>query len=275
MKINEAVVLVGGMGTRLLPYTKAIGKEMMPVFDVPLLHKLVLECYNSGINKMIFVVTKYNKSLIQKYFSENEYLDNYIKNNPSKQELLKELKMLMKNMKIIYVNQQERGTYGALYSARKYIKNDNFVVLYDDELIVNNKVSSINQLLEAFNKNSQMIIGTIEDKKETVGLVVRDKNDNFIGLAKSSETKSSDIIVGRMILNKKVFIIRKKCKFSKDNELYLPQAIVHHLNGEAKLIRIEGEYFNLGSKLGFLKASINAALKTDYKDELLEYINKL
>ena len=122
MKINEAVVLVGGMGTRLLPYTKAIGKEMMPVFDVPLLHKLVLECYNSGINKMIFVVTKYNKSLIQKYFSENEYLDNYIKNNPSKQELLKELKMLMKNMKIIYVNQQERGTYGALYSARKYIK---------------------------------------------------------------------------------------------------------------------------------------------------------
>ena len=272
--IKEAVVLLGGLGTRMLPLSKVVGKEMLPVFDTPLLHKIVLECYNAGIRKMIFVVTKFNKSLIQKYFSENEYLDNYIKNNPSKQELLKELKMLIKNMKFIYVHQQERGTYGALYSARKYIKNDNFLVLYDDELIVNNP-SSIDQLLEEFNKENRMIIGTMEDKKEKVGLVVTDKDNNFIGLATSEETNSHDIIVGRMILNKKVFTIRKQLKFSKEHELFLPQAIVNHLNKEAKILKIKGEYFNIGSKLGYIKASLLFAMDSIYKDELKDYINKL
>ena len=272
--IKEAVVLLGGLGTRMLPYTKAIGKEMLPIFDVPLLHKLVLECYNSGIRKMIFVVTKFNKSLIQKYFSPDAYLDNYIKNNPSKQELLKELKMLIKNMKFVYVHQQERGTYGALYSARKYIKNNNFLVLYDDELIVSD-VSSIDQVINEFKKVNKMVIGVMEDKNETVGLVVTDKDNNFIDLKRSNETKSRNIIVGRMILNKKVFTIRKLCQFSKENELFLPQAIVHHLNGEAKIVKIKGEYFNIGSKLGYIKASLLFATKSIYKDDIKDYINKL
>ena len=272
--IKEAVVLLGGLGTRMLPYTKAIGKEMLPIFDVPLLHKLVLECYNSGIRKMIFVVTKFNKSLIQKYFSPDAYLDNYIKNNPEKQELLKELKMLIKNMKFVYVHQQERGTYGALYSARKYIKNNNFLVLYDDELIVSD-VSSIDQVINEFKKVNKMVIGVMEDRSETVGLVVTDKDNNFIDLKRSNETKSRNIIVGRMVLNKKVFTIRKLCQFSKENELFLPQAIVHHLNGEAKIVKIKGEYFNIGSKLGYLKASLLFATKSIYKDDIKDYINKL
>ena len=266
-EIKEAVVLLGGLGTRMLPLTKVVGKEMLPIFDAPLLHKLVLECYNSGIRKMIFVVTKFNKTLIQKYFSNDVYLDNYIKNNPAKQELLKELKMLIKNMKFVYVHQQERGTYGALYSARKYIKNDNFLVLYDDELIVNDKESSIDQVINEFKKENKMVIGVMEDKKETVGLVVTDKDNNFIDLKRSNETKSRDIIVGRMILNKKIFTIRKLCKFSK--------AIVHHLNGEAKIIKIKGDYFNIGSKLGYLKASLLFATKSIYKDDIKDYINKL
>lgn len=272
--IKEAIVLLGGLGTRMLPLSKVVGKEMLPIFDAPLLHKIVLECYNSGIRKMIFVVTKFNKKLIEKYFSDDPYLDNYIKNNPSKQELLKELKMLIKEMKFIYVYQQERGTYGALYSARKYIKNDNFLVLYDDELIIND-VSSIDQVINEFKKENKMIIGTIEDKKETVGLVVTDKDHNFIDLKRSDETKSRDIIVGRMILNKIVFTIRDKCKLSKENELFLPQAIVHHLNGQAKIIKIKGEYFNIGSKLGYIKASLLLASKSVYKDEIKDYINKL
>ena len=272
--IKEAIVLLGGLGTRMLPLSKVVGKEMLPIFDAPLLHKIVLECYNSGIRKMIFVVTKFNKKLIEKYFSDDPYLDNYIKNNPSKQELLKELKMLIKEMKFIYVYQQERGTYGALYSARKYIKNDNFLVLYDDELIIND-VSSIDQVINEFKKENKMIIGTIEDKKETVGLVVTDKDHNFIDLKRSDETKSRDIIVGRMILNKIVFTIKDKCKLSKENELFLPQAIVHHLNGQAKIIKIKGEYFNIGSKLGYIKASLLLASKSVYKDEIKDYINKL
>ena len=80
MKINEAVILLGGMGTRLLPYTKTIPKEMLPIYDVPNIFKLVQEAYLSGIRKIIFVVTKHNKHLIEAFFKEDKYLDNFLKN---------------------------------------------------------------------------------------------------------------------------------------------------------------------------------------------------
>lgn len=90
--INEAVIIVGGMGTRLLPYTKTVTKEMLPIFDVPSIFLLVKEAYLSGIKKVIFVVTKRNKKLIENYFSSDTYLDNFIKYEPVKQKLLLELK---------------------------------------------------------------------------------------------------------------------------------------------------------------------------------------
>ena len=83
--INEAVIIVGGMGTRLLPYTKTVTKEMLPIFDVPSIFLLVKEAYLSGIKKVIFVVTKRNKKLIENYFSSDTYLDNFIKDEPVKQ----------------------------------------------------------------------------------------------------------------------------------------------------------------------------------------------
>ena len=92
--INEAVIIVGGMGTRLLPYTKTVTKEMLPIFDVPSIFLLVKEAYLSGIKKVIFVVTKRNKKLIENYFSNDTYLDNFIKDEPVKQKLLLELKKL-------------------------------------------------------------------------------------------------------------------------------------------------------------------------------------
>ena len=76
--INEAVIIVGGMGTRLLPYTKTVTKEMLPIFDVPSIFLLVKEAYLSGIKKVIFVVTKRNKKLIENYFSSDTYLDNFL-----------------------------------------------------------------------------------------------------------------------------------------------------------------------------------------------------
>ena len=92
--INEAVIIVGGMGTRLLPYTKTVTKEMLPIFDVPSIFLLVKEAYLSGIKKVIFVVIKRNKKLIENYFSNDTYLDNFLKDEPVKQKLLLELKKL-------------------------------------------------------------------------------------------------------------------------------------------------------------------------------------
>ena len=89
--LNEAVILLGGMGTRLLPYTKTISKEMLPIYDVPNIFLLVKEAYLSGIKKIIFVTTEHNKYLIQNFFSEDKYLNDFLKDKPDKKILLKEI----------------------------------------------------------------------------------------------------------------------------------------------------------------------------------------
>ena len=152
--INEAVIIVGGMGTRLLPYTKTVTKEMLPIFDVPSIFLLVKEAYLSGIKKVIFVVTKRNKKLIENYFSSDTYLDNFIKDEPVKQKLLLELKKIIKEMKFQYVYETLRGSYGAVYSARNYIKNDNFLVMYGDD-IIDSKIPLTKQLIDNYQKTNR------------------------------------------------------------------------------------------------------------------------
>ena len=104
MKINEAVILLGGMGTRLLPYTKTISKEMLPIYDVPCIFKLVQEAYLSGIRKIIFVVTKHNKYLIENFFKENNTINDFLSNKPDKQEMLKEINEIISNLHMFIKN---------------------------------------------------------------------------------------------------------------------------------------------------------------------------
>ena len=156
-QINEAIIIVGGMGTRLLPYTKTVSKEMMPIFDVPSIYLLVKEAYLSGIKKIIFVVTKKNKYLIKNFFTHDNYLNNFIKGKEDKESLLEELNEILNNMTFKYVYQQVRGTYGALYSARKLIKNNNFVVMYGDDIMDSN-IPLTKQLINSFNQEQKMYI---------------------------------------------------------------------------------------------------------------------
>lgn len=101
-EVKEAVIIVGGMGTRLLPYTKTVSKEMMPIFDVPSIYLLVKEAYLSEIRKIIFVVTKRNKKLIQNFFTKDNYLNDYIKEE-AKKELVREVNEIINNMTFNYV----------------------------------------------------------------------------------------------------------------------------------------------------------------------------
>ena len=133
--INEAVILLGGMGTRLLPITKTVPKELLPVYNVPNIFLLVKEAYLSGIKKIIFVVTEHNINLIKDFFSNDNYLNNFLEDKPDKKRLLNEVNEIINKMEFIYVLQKEKGTFGALYSAKEYILNDNFIVMYGDDLI--------------------------------------------------------------------------------------------------------------------------------------------
>ena len=275
--IKEAVILLGGMGTRLLPYTKTVSKEMLPIYDVPAVFLLVKEAYLSGIKRIIFVVTKYNQELIKNFFSINQFLNNFLEKKPEKKALLDDIYRVINNMEFVYVEQDLKGTYGALYSARKTILNDNFIVMYGDDLLASS-IPVTKKLIEEFNKDNKMYVVVQEkDKNELpdTGIVKLDNNDNIIDLVKKEENNSSCIVYGRMLLNKKIFTIKDQLIKHDNDELYLPYALLS-FNNEVKAYKYNDKYFNLGEKTGYIKASIHYALKDENnKNDLMKYLKEI
>lgn len=275
--INEAVIILGGMGTRLLPLTKTVPKEMLPIYDVPAIFLLTQELYESGIKKIIFVVTKHNKKIIEDFFSNDVYLNNFLKDKPDKQKLLNRINIIIKNMEFKYVYQNIKGTYGALYSARKHIKNDNFILMYGDDLI--DSITPVTKtLIDNFKKDKKMYVAICEksiNELPNVGVVKLDKDNNIIDLVNKNEDHSSCELHGRMLLNKKIFTVKNKLYKHNNDEYYLPYALLQFI-GEVKGIKYNGEYFNLGEKTGYIKASIHYALKDkNERNNLINYLKEV
>lgn len=273
--INEAVILLGGMGTRLLPYTKTIPKEMLPVFDVPNIYLLVKEAYLSNIKKIIFVVTKHNEKIIKNFFSDDNYLNDFLKDKPDKQRHLDDLNKLINELEFIYVNQNLKGTYGALYSAKDYINNENFIVMYGDDLI-DSPIPLTKSLIDNYQKNKKMQVAIYEQEDKYLpktGIIKMDSENNLIDLVNKDEQNSKCILHGRMLLNKKIFDIKSKLIKHENDEYYLPYALLE-FKKEVECYKYHGDYFNLGEKTGYIKASIHYAMKNDKeKENLLNYIN--
>lgn len=184
--LDEAIILLGGMGTRLLPYTKTVSKEMLPIFDEPAIFKIVKEAKNSGIKKIIFVLTEHNEDLIKKFFSHDEYLNTFLSDKPDKEKMLNEVNNIINNMEFIYVRQELKGTYGALYSAKDYIKGDNFIVMYGDDLI-DSEIPITKCLIDEYQKTHKMQVACLKkdyDKLNDVGIVKIDDDNNLIDLVK-------------------------------------------------------------------------------------------
>ena len=277
MKIDEAVIVLGGMGTRLLPLTKTMPKEMLPVYDVPTVFLLVEEAYKSGIKKIIFVVTKHNRKIIENFFSDDLLLNNFLKGKKDKEKLLERINVVIHNMKFKYIYQTIKGSYGALYSAKNYIKNDNFILMYGDDLI-DSKIPITKELIEEYKKEEKMYVAIKETKNEdlpNVGIVKLNKKNNIVDLVSKNEPNSKCILHGRMLLNKKIFTVKNKLYKHSDGEYYLPYALLL-FPGEVKGFKYSGNYFNIGNKTGYIKASIHYALKDkNEKDDLIKYIKEI
>lgn len=274
MKIYETVILLGGMGTRLLPYTKTVSKEMLPIYDVPAIFLLVKEAYLSGIKKIIFVTNPHNRHLIKSFFSKDKYLDDFIKEQPEKQKLLKEVNEILDKMQFVYVNETIMGTYGALYSARKNIQGNYFTVMYGDDLI-DSEIPLTKKLIDEFHQTGKMQVAVYSKKENelpTVGVVKMDKDNNLIDLVKKTEPNSGCEMHGRMLLNKDLFKIKSKLIKHANNEYYLSYALLE-FKEKVHAYKYMGHYFNLGSKTGFIKASIHYAQKKDKEFE--KYIKNL
>ena len=276
MKITEAVILTGGMGTRLLPLSKTISKEMLPIYDVPSIFLLIEEAYNSGIKKIIFVVTKHNKSLLENFLGDDKYLNNFLKKDPQKMKKLDRIYKVIKNMEFKYVYQTIKGSYGALYSAKKEIKEDNYILMFCDDL-VDSKIPLTKLLIDNYKKKPAMYVAIKEKKLEDLpktGIVKLDKENNIIGLVPKEEDHSNCELHGRMLLNKKIFTIKNK--LDKHGEEYYLTYALFSFPGEVKGLKYSGEYFNIGEKTGYIKASIHYALKdNNEKDKLIKYMKEV
>src|SRR5574344_1480752 len=150
MEITKCIIPVAGKGTRFLPATKAISKEMLPIIDKPIILMQVIEAYKSGIKEIIFIVGKHYELLLKKLFSIDNELIEFLGDDLSKLALLDEIHEIINNVTFHYVYQDEsiRGTSGALYAAKEYINKDEyFGVIYGDD-VIDASIPALKQLIE-------------------------------------------------------------------------------------------------------------------------------
>lgn len=270
----EAIILLGGMGTRLLPYTKTIPKEMLPIYDVPAIFLQVKEAYLAGIRRIILVVTEHNIRIIQEFFSSDDYLNKFLEDKPDKKILLEELNKIINEIEFIYVLQKDKGTYGALYSAKDKIKNDNFIVMYGDDLFLS-KDNLTKELINKFMIDHYMYTTIIKkDYNDLPNVGIVKLNDEFLdNLVPKDEVNEGFILVGRMLLNKKIFDIKESLFKHQNDELYLSYALLKFRNN-VKTYLYQDQYFNLGERTGYIKASISYALQKNDQD-IKKYIKEI
>ena len=284
-KIKIAVFPIAGMGTRFLPITKTISKEMLNILDRPLLDYAVQEAKAAGIETFIFVTNKENTKPVD-YFSKNTKLESFLKKK-KKIDLLNEIKKLnikKKNMKIIFQDKPS-GLADAILRTEKYIKKEDFCVILPDDLIIGSNCTQ--ELINVYNKKKSTVIGVMEvDKKDvsSYGIIessIFKKNmykiKNMIEKPKVKDAPSNIAIVGRYILLNDIYKFIKKTKIGSGGELQITDAIFlsSKLN-EVWGYKISGKRYDCGSKIGFLKAQIATAFKDkDIKKEIKKFIKSL
>ena len=269
--IKKAVLPVAGFGTRFLPASKAIPKEMLPIIDKPLVQYAVEEAISIGVEEIIFI-TSPEKLSIKKHFDINHNLESRLKNS-KKLDMIERLNPeIFKEIKFHYIFQEEQNGLGhAILHAEKVVGKDPFAILLPDDLIFSEK-SCLSQLFDIYKQTNSSVIAVNKVEKENIhkyGVIKpREIKEKLITIEDIVEKPSlkeapSDIAVcGRYIFNASIFKFLKSTNFDKSGEIQLTDAIKKLLQEEEVYASIyDGEKFDCGSKQGFVHATIALALR--------------
>jgi UTP--glucose-1-phosphate uridylyltransferase len=284
MKIKKAIIAVAGSGTRFLPVTKAMPKEMLPIVDKPIIQLVVEELVEAGIEDII-LVTKWDKKPLEDHFDHSWALENELE-KAGKTERLNAVKRVADMANFIYVRQ--KGPYGngtPVLSAASLVDDEPFVFVWGDDL-VKSKVSFTKQMVEDYEKNGHPMIGVQKVAKEDVvryGIVKLRQGTNEIEdiIEKPSveEAPSRLADFGRMILNQEIINVLKETALGKGNELWITDAIKKYVqNGGIFLAKEveDGEWLTTGDPINYLKALLKyAAEREDIGQELKVYTQNL
>lgn len=285
MKVRKAIIPAAGLGTRFLPATKAQPKEMLPIVDKPTIQYIVEEAINSGIEE-ILIVTGRNKRAIEDHFDRSVELELELKHKGN-EVLLKQVRDISNLVDIHYIRQKEaKGLGHAIGCARTFVGNEPFAVLLGDD-VVDSDVPCLKQLINVFDAHSTTVLGVQEVKHEDVskyGIVdyeaVNDrlyKVGNLVEKPSRDKAPSNIAILGRYIITPEIFAILENTKPGSGGEIQLTDALKEL--GKIQDIyayNFEGRRYDIGSKLGFLQATVEFALKRkDLKDEFEKYLDEL
>lgn len=284
-KIKKAIIPAAGLGTRFLPATKAMPKEMLPILDKPTIQYIIEEAARAGIEDII-IVTGRHKRAIEDHFDSQKELEMVLKEK-GKSELLEKVQYSTELANIFYVRQKEQKGLGhAISSARQFIGNEPFAVLLGDD-IVESEVPAVKQLIDVYEETGHSVIGVQEvPEADTHRYGIIDpltKNGRqyevkkFVEKPAQGTAPSNLAIMGRYVLMPEIFDYLKTQKEGAGNEIQLTDAI-ERMNNDNQVYAydFEGERYDVGEKLGFVKTTIEYALKDDsMREELTRFIKEL
>lgn len=265
MKIKKAVILTAGFGTRFLPITKVFPKALLPIENKPIIHFLIEELIDSGIES-ITIVVKEADSLIKKYFNDDEILNEYLISQ-GKDTLLSELKQINNQVKINYVVQEKKGSGGALLAVKDLI-NEPFIVVFCDDLMLG-QIPATKQLIDAYLENGLMQIAALEipkDKISRYGVLTYTSEGYVDSIIEKPDQITAELKhagIGRYLVTPDIFDYLLKADVQSNGEIYLPQTMFKMKDYGYKLnpVFVKTNYFDLGGQEGYLKANIYYGLK--------------
>ncbi|CAN7193985.1 UTP--glucose-1-phosphate uridylyltransferase GalU [Peribacillus frigoritolerans] len=283
-KITKAIIPAAGLGTRFLPATKAMPKEMLPIVDKPTIQYIVEEAVASGI-KDIIIVTGKGKRAIEDHFDYAPELEQNLLEK-GKVELLNKVQYSSKLANIHYIRQKEpKGLGHAVWCARKFIGDEPFAVLLGDD-IVQSETPCLKQLINQFEETNNSVIGVQTVPKEETnryGIIdpsVQDGRlyqvENFVEKPALGTAPSNLAIMGRYILTPEIFSMLDQQEAGAGGEIQLTDAI-QQLNQTQQVFAydFEGKRYDVGEKLGFVKTTIEFALQNEeIKADLVEFLEQ-
>ncbi len=289
MKVRKAVIPAAGFGTRFLPATKALPKEMLPIVDKPTIQYNVEELIESGIEE-ILIITSRNKESIMNHFDKSPELEQSLREK-NKFELLKISEDISNMIDIHFIRQKEaKGLGHAILCAKSFVGNEPFAVLLGDDVVYSEK-PCIKQLIDVYNEYNSSVVGVQQVKRENVnkygivdGKKVNDRTYKLNDMVEKPDIEnapSNMAILGRYVLTPEIFEELENTKKGKGGEIQLTDGI-KNLNKKQNVYAydFEGRRYDAGNKLGYMEANVEYALrhdeiKDDFKLYLKELISKL
>ena len=282
MKLRKAVIPVAGLGTRFLPATKTVPKELLPIVDIPSIQYVVQEAVDAGIEEIIFVTGR-GKDGIEDHFDDAPELEQVLADR-GQQEMVKMLRRIAEMTEVVSVRQKKPlGLGHAVLCARDLVGAEPFAVMLADDLI-DSETPCIRQLSDIFERTDESVVALMEVPETEVqqygiikGKVLKERLyqiEATVEKPPAKEAPSRMAIIGRYVLRPEIFSILQKLPPGKGGEIQLTDGLAQLVH-ERKVYGCEflGDRYDIGDKFGFVRATVAYALKRpDLKDKVLEYL---